>query len=511
MKKKVALLVAFVLVLALLPASLVGRFMSRQDDLPQAFAAPAATSPASLSITNRTTANTAPGASVSVDFRFVCDYTSETANLAFYNQFGSPEFFIIMRGDYDFGMGSIDFGMTYATSSGALAVGTISFVVCEDFGTGSMDVYIFWGMDYVSASFTVGTVLLPPTPPGDGDDGGGTVTPAPVPTPAPEADDDPVPDEITIGDIEVSIEVEDGMATLDLCDETIAEIIDAAEETVVIDLSELEDVVSTVLPAEAWVSFGEAELGLEIIMYAGTLYFSADAVLSVGGQADGEDITSTLEHVAAASLTAAQQAVIQAGNVVVRITITVDGESISNLGGILAVTVPYEGLTPVAVHRVGANGSLELIESVYEDGYVTFFTSSLSVFAIGPVATALPVAAGLHTIRFVIGSSSYTLNGVSFVTDAIPFMDNANNRAMIPVRMLAEGLGATVSWDGNNHAVILNHSGNTFTIPADQPLPDNMGTAVNIDSRIFVPARFASYLLGAEVRWDGVALAVYIY
>ena len=45
-----------------------------------------------------------------------------------------------------------------------------------------------------------------------------------------------------------------------------------------------------------------------------------------------------------------------------------------------------------------------------------------------------------------------------------------------------------------------------------QPLPDNMGTAVIVADRTFVPLIFVINALdGASVRWDGDARAAYIY
>jgi hypothetical protein len=225
----------------------------------------------------------------------------------------------------------------------------------------------------------------------DGDSGGnqggnnqGNGRPTPTPTPEP-------PENVTIGngDTEVAIEVKDKNVTVNLTEENIADIIESAlkaeERTVVIDLSVLEDVVSATIPGEAWASFGEAELGLEIAMNTGTLTFDPDAVLNIAGIADGAPVTASIAPVEIDNLLPAQQRVVNQNDIVVRITLSVNDEYISQLGGQLAVTLPYEGELPVNAWRVTAEGTLELLNSVYDPktSTVTFTTTRLSVFAVG--------------------------------------------------------------------------------------------------------------------------------
>ena len=44
--------------------------------------------------------------------------------------------------------------------------------------------------------------------------------------------------------------------------------------------------------------------------------------------------------------------------------------------------------------------------------------------------------------------------------------------------------------------------GKTLSIVLNQPLPDNMGTAVIVNDRLFVPVRYVSEQLGAKVYHD---------
>ncbi|MCL2576839.1 MAG: copper amine oxidase N-terminal domain-containing protein [Defluviitaleaceae bacterium] len=112
-------------------------------------------------------------------------------------------------------------------------------------------------------------------------------------------------------------------------------------------------------------------------------------------------------------------------------------------------------------------------------------------------------------LRLAIGSRDFTLNGTAMQSDAAPFIDSGN-RTMIPLRIVAEGLGANVDWNGRTRTVTVSLNGETIQLTIDVPLLDNMGIPVIVNNLTFVPVRYVSEALGANVRWDGEAQAVYI-
>ena len=81
---------------------------------------------------------------------------------------------------------------------------------------------------------------------------------------------------------------------------------------------------------------------------------------------------------------------------------------------------------------------------------------------------------------------------------------------MVPLALIAEALGADVSWDGNTRTVTIMSEGTMLMLIIDVPLPNDMGTPVISNGRTFVPVAFISQMLGANVRWDGDNQAVYI-
>ena len=115
-------------------------------------------------------------------------------------------------------------------------------------------------------------------------------------------------------------------------------------------------------------------------------------------------------------------------------------------------------------------------------------------------------------MRLVIGSTTFTHMGIPQTSDVAPFIDIAYDRTMVPLRIIAEGLGAPVRFDSATRTVyIALATGREISLVIDAPLPGGMGVPVIIYDRTFVPARYVSEVLGAIVRWDGSAQAVYIY
>ena len=100
--------------------------------------------------------------------------------------------------------------------------------------------------------------------------------------------------------------------------------------------------------------------------------------------------------------------------------------------------------------------------------------------------------------------------------DANPFIDE-NGRTQVPVRFVGEALGADVGWDGNTRTVTVEQGRNKislvvgkseYTINSRTVKMDT--TVVIVDDRTFVPVRFVSEALGADVDWDAEIKTVYI-
>ncbi|MCL1844717.1 MAG: stalk domain-containing protein [Defluviitaleaceae bacterium] len=129
----------------------------------------------------------------------------------------------------------------------------------------------------------------------------------------------------------------------------------------------------------------------------------------------------------------------------------------------------------------------------------------------GGVGGALPVVPGAGaTLRFTIGSIFLRGEGLMVTLEAAPFIDRQTNRTMVPLRAIAEGLGAGIDWDEATRTAHINRDNVTMSLPVDQPLPGGMGVPMIVDGRTFVPLRYVSEILGEGVRWDAVNRAVYV-
>jgi len=116
-----------------------------------------------------------------------------------------------------------------------------------------------------------------------------------------------------------------------------------------------------------------------------------------------------------------------------------------------------------------------------------------------------------NVINFVIGNVVWTNNGVEQAPlEAAPFL--ADNRAMIPLRFVAEALGAEVALlRGAPRVVVIELGDIELRLTIGEALPNGMGTPVIVGGRVFVPIGYVSDVLGATTRWCDDTNSVYVY
>ncbi len=103
-----------------------------------------------------------------------------------------------------------------------------------------------------------------------------------------------------------------------------------------------------------------------------------------------------------------------------------------------------------------------------------------------------------------------------FFPDVQPFVDS-QGRTQTPAKYIAEALGATVTWMGEEQKavftfgkkeLILYIGKKTYQVDGQTKLMDT--TAVLKDGRTFVPAKYIAESFGADVKWDGTTKTVYV-
>jgi len=121
-----------------------------------------------------------------------------------------------------------------------------------------------------------------------------------------------------------------------------------------------------------------------------------------------------------------------------------------------------------------------------------------------------PPVVTVNTLIFTVGSQLYLLNGQSRTGVGAAFIDHATDRMMVPLRTLAEALGVEVEWDSATRSALIHLPTGTISIPADDMLPDGMGSTIIVSDRVFVPLRFVMYAFNATVEWDSANRAAVI-
>lgn len=116
---------------------------------------------------------------------------------------------------------------------------------------------------------------------------------------------------------------------------------------------------------------------------------------------------------------------------------------------------------------------------------------------IEPTETTEPTTK--RNIVMSVGKTVYTVDGKSKAMDVAPFI--VNDRTVVPVRFVAEALGAKVDWDDATKTVTITLNGKTLKLVIGQDIPGFEAAPFIKDGRTFVPISYVSQFLGAKVTW----------
>ena len=292
--------------------------------------------------------------------------------------------------------------------------------------------------------------------------------------------------------------------TIDLPDDVVSKIINVVTDTIVFCLDGFEGVTTVVMPRTAIRSFADAGLGVKIELQSGVLYIDESTLQSIGQQARATNVTISLASIMLDNTVQ--------GSYAYRVSIS-SGVNMVEIDSPIRISLHYNGETPVMVWFLCEDGELTRLNAIfdYELGVIVFETSILGTFIIGGENATSGEVQEVPLLRFTIGEINHVYRGVLVQGDAAPFIDRSYNRAMIPLRLIAESLGANVYWDGVSRTAYITRDDMVINLPVDYSLPNSMGMPVIVSGRVFVPVRYVSEILGVNVRWDEVNRAVYVY
>jgi hypothetical protein len=139
-----------------------------------------------------------------------------------------------------------------------------------------------------------------------------------------------------------------------------------------------------------------------------------------------------------------------------------------------------------------------------DTGIFEFETSVAGEFTITYVAN-------LNRLQVQLGSPLIIClaeNAEMQIMDVTPQI--VDGRTVLPVRFMAEALGAGIDWNDDTKEVILTLDGRTLTFAIGEMAPGMDVPAQIIDGRTMVPLRFISEFFGAIVTWDEATRSIEI-
>ena len=107
-----------------------------------------------------------------------------------------------------------------------------------------------------------------------------------------------------------------------------------------------------------------------------------------------------------------------------------------------------------------------------------------------------------------INSRQMSINGRLFTYDVAPII--MNDRTLVPIRIVTETFGGTADWNELTKVVTLQIDGKTIKMTIGQPLAKYGVAPMIIDGRTYVPIRFVADELGASTDWLEASRAVII-
>lgn len=125
----------------------------------------------------------------------------------------------------------------------------------------------------------------------------------------------------------------------------------------------------------------------------------------------------------------------------------------------------------------------------------------------GATNTDKPAAAA-KTIILQIGSTAVLVDDQAIINDVTPVIHN--DRTLVPIRVITEALGGQVAWNEAAKEVTLTVNGKEIKMTIGKVLEKYGVAPVIIGGRTFVPVRFVADELGAVTTWDDATKTVTI-
>ena len=119
----------------------------------------------------------------------------------------------------------------------------------------------------------------------------------------------------------------------------------------------------------------------------------------------------------------------------------------------------------------------------------------------GQVKVAVTTKAAAYDKRIVlqINNRNVLINNNTLSNDVAPVI--VDNRTMVPIRVITEALGGRADWNAETQTVTLTIDGSVLRMTIGQTITGFDAAPVIINDRTYVPIRYVAEKLGANVEW----------
>jgi hypothetical protein len=119
-----------------------------------------------------------------------------------------------------------------------------------------------------------------------------------------------------------------------------------------------------------------------------------------------------------------------------------------------------------------------------------------------------------------IGNKTVYVNDKPVLIEAAPFVDKDSGRTLVPIRIVAESVGAEIGWEGTERKITLVQGDTIIELWIGKPIAEVNDVPAPIDvnapnlspmvvnGRTVLPLRFVAENLGCAIGWDGTTQTI---
>ncbi|MDD4613877.1 MAG: stalk domain-containing protein [Caldisericia bacterium] len=123
-------------------------------------------------------------------------------------------------------------------------------------------------------------------------------------------------------------------------------------------------------------------------------------------------------------------------------------------------------------------------------------------------------------LKLQIGNKTVYVNGKAVEIEAAPFVDKNSGRTLVPIRIVAESVGAQIGWEGTERKITLVQGDTIVELWIGKPIAEvnDVPTPIDVNApnlspmvvngRTVLPLRFVAENLGCGIGWDGATQTI---